>query len=126
MQEADIHFLIQQSTLRNSELKSQEMKDLHAAIKDADTTVNKAINKLEVAGYASPDGDVELNTKLANARQTKSQKYLQKQLKKAKVDATIESNITAEDWDGFQKAMEASNIQAEEAHRTCPDVFLTG
>ena len=114
VQEADIRFLIQQSTLRNSELRSQEMKDLHAAIKDADTTVNKAINKLEVAGYASPDGDVELNTKLADARQTKAQKYLQKQLKKAKVNATIESNVTAEDWAGFQKAMEASNIQDKE------------
>lgn len=114
MQEADIHFLIQQSTLRNSELKSQEMQDLYAAIKDADTAENKAINKLEVAGYASPDGDVELNTNLADARQEKSQKYLQKQLKKAKVDATIESNITAEDWAGFQKAMEASNIQDKE------------
>ena len=114
MQESDIHFLIQQSTLRNSELKSQEMKDLYAAIKDADTAENKAINKLEVAGYASPDGDVELNTNLADARQEKSQKYLQKQLKKAKVDATIESNITAEDWAGFQKAMEASNIQDKE------------
>jgi Flp pilus assembly protein TadD len=52
-----------------------------------------------------------LNEKLANARQTQSQKYLQKQLKKAKVDAAIESNVTAEDWEGFQKAMEASNIQ---------------
>lgn len=114
MQEADIHFLIQQSTLRNSELKSQEMQDLYTAIKDADTAENKAINKLEVAGYASPDGDVELNTNLADARQEKSQKYLQKQLKKAKVDATIESNITAEDWAGFQKAMEASNIQDKE------------
>ncbi len=114
VQEADIRFLIQQSTLRNSELKSQEMKDLHAAIKDADTTANKAINKLEVAGYASPDGDVELNTKLADARQTKAQKYLQKQLKKAKVNANIESNVTAEDWAGFQKAMEASNIQDKE------------
>ena len=114
MQEADIHFLIQQSTLRNSELKSQEMKDLHAAIKNADTTANKAINKLEVAGYASPDGDVELNTKLADARQAKAQKYLAKQLKKAKVDAAIESNITAEDWAGFQAAMEASNIQDKE------------
>ena len=114
MQEADIHFLIQQSTLRNSELKSQEMKDLHAAIKNADTTANKAINKLEVAGYASPDGDVELNTKLADARQEKAEKYLKKQLKKAKVDAAIESNITAEDWAGFQAAMEASNIQDKE------------
>lgn len=114
VQEADIRFLIQQSTLRNSELRSQEMKDLHAAIKDADTTVNKAINKLEVAGYASPDGDVELNTELADARQAKAEKYLQKQLKKAKVNATIESNVTAEDWAGFQKAMEASNIQDKE------------
>lgn len=114
VQEADIKFLIQQSTLRNSELKSQALKDLHAAIKDADTTANKAINKLEVAGYASPDGETDLNSKLADARQEKSQKYLQKQLKKANVDATIESNVTAEDWAGFQAAMEASNIQDKE------------
>ena len=114
VQEADIKFLIQQSTLRNSELKSQELKDLYAAIKSADTTANKAINKLEVAGYASPDGEQDLNAKLADARQAKSQKHLQKQLKKAKVNATIESNITAEDWAGFQAAMEASNIQDKE------------
>ena len=114
VQEADIKFLIQQTNLRNSELKTQEMKDLHAAIKAADTTANKAINKLEVAGYASPDGEQGLNEKLADARQAKAQKYLQKQLKKAKVDATIESNVTAEDWAGFQAAMEASNIQDKE------------
>ena len=114
MQEADIHFLVQQSTLRNSELKAQDLKDLQAAIKDADTTANKAINKLEVAGYASPEGTVELNSDLADARQAKAEKYLQKQLKKAKVNATIESNVTAEDWAGFQAAMEASNIQDKE------------
>ena len=114
VQEADIKFLIQQTNLRNSELKSQALADLNAAIKDADTTVNKAINKLEVAGYASPDGEEGLNEKLANTRQTNAQKYLQKQLKKAKVDAAIESNVTAEDWAGFQAAMEASNIQDKE------------
>lgn len=114
VQEADIRFLIQQATLRNSELKSQEMKDLHAAIKEADTAENKAINKIEVAGYASPDGEQGLNEKLADARQANAEKYLAKQLKKAKVDAEIESNVTAEDWVGFQKAMEASNIQDKE------------
>ncbi len=113
-QEADIRFLIQQTALRNSELKSEEMANLQAAIKDADTTVNKAINKIEVVGYASPDGEEELNAKLSAARQEKSQKYLQKQLKKAEVDATIESSVTVEDWEGFQKAMEASNIQDKE------------
>ena len=114
VQEADIRFLIQQATLRNSELKSQEMKDLHAAIKDANTAENKAISKLEVAGYASPDGGQELNEKLADARQENAEKYLKQQLKKAKVNAEIESNVTAEDWAGFQKAMEASNIQDKE------------
>ena len=114
VQEADIKFLIQQTNLRNSELKSQALKDLNAAIKDANVTENKAINKLEVAGYASPDGEEGLNEKLANARQNNAQKYLQKQLKKAKVNATIESNVTAEDWAGFQAALEASNIQDKE------------
>lgn len=114
VQEADIRFLIQQSTLRNSELRSQEMKDLQAAIKDADRAEHKSINKIEIAGYASPDGDIDLNTRLADERQSKTQKYLQKQLKKDKIAANIESNITAEDWAGFQKAMEASNIQDKE------------
>ena len=114
VQEADIKFLIQQTNLRNSELKSQELKDLYAAIKNADTTANKAINTLEVKGYASPDGTEDLNAKLADARQEKSQKHLQKQLKKAKVNANIESEVTAEDWAGFQAALENSNIQDKE------------
>lgn len=114
IQEADIRFLMQQSSLRSSELKADDVKALKAAIKDADTTANKAINKLEVLGYASPDGGQELNEELAADRQEKTQKYLQKQLKKDKVDITVESNVTAEDWEGFQKAMEASNIQDKE------------
>ena len=114
VQEADIRFLIQQSTLRKSELKSDDVKNLQAAIKDADTTENKAINKIEVLGYASPDGGQDLNQKLADARQSKTQEYLQKELKKAKVDASILSDVTAEDWEGFQKALEASNIQDKE------------
>jgi len=54
---------------------------------------------------------LELNTKLANARQENAQKFLAKQMKKDKVSAEIASEITAEDWAGFQKAMEESNIQ---------------
>lgn len=111
MQEADIKFLIQQSNLRQSETKRQEVKDLTAAIKEADKNEKKAINKLEVSGYASPDGGVDLNTKLANQRQAAAQKFLKSQMKKNKVNAEIESSVTAEDWDGFQKAIAASDIQ---------------
>lgn len=114
VQEADIKFLIQQSNLRDSELKSQEVKDLQAAIKDANDNEKKAINKLEVSGYASPEGGMDLNTKLADARQKNAQKFLQNKMKKDKVKAEIEANTTAEDWEGFQAAMENSNIQDKE------------
>ena len=109
--EADIKFLIQSANLRSSETKSAEMKALQEAIKDADKAERKEIHSLEVAGYASPDGGVALNEKLAQNRQKVAQDFLKKGLKKDKVNATIESNITAEDWEGFQKAMENSNMQ---------------
>ena len=109
--EADIKFLIQQAQLRSSETGSKQVKDLQAAIKDANNDEKKAINNIEVRGYASPDGGMDLNTKLADNRQANAQKFLQKQMKKDKVEAEIEANTTAEDWEGFQKAMENSNIQ---------------
>ncbi|MBQ0118314.1 MAG: tetratricopeptide repeat protein [Bacteroidales bacterium] len=111
IQEADILFLLQQSNLRSSETKNEDVKNLQAAIKEANDNEKKAINNLEVSGYASPDGGMDLNTKLANARQANAQRFLQKQLKKDKVNATIDAKTTAEDWEGFQKAMEESNIQ---------------
>ena len=113
-QEADILFLIQQAALRNSETGSQQMKDLQEAIKEANANERKAIHSLEVAGYASPDGAQALNEKLAKSRQDVAQKFLAKDLKKNKIDQAIESNITAEDWDGFKAALENSNIQDKE------------
>lgn len=111
VQEADIKFLIQQANLRNSETKSQAVKDLQAAIKEADANEKKAINNLEVSGYASPDGGLDLNEKLAKNRQAVAQKFLAQSLKKQKINHEIGSEITAEDWAGFQAAMENSNIQ---------------
>ena len=75
MTEADIKFLIQQATLRSSETKSEEMKALQAAIKDAQADEKKAINKIEVSGYASPDGGMDLNEKLAKNRQKVAQDF---------------------------------------------------
>ena len=109
--EADIKFLIQSAELRSGETKSDAMKNLQAAIKDAKDAERKEINKIEVAGYASPDGAQDLNEKLAQNRQKAAANFLKKDLKKNKVNNAIESNITAEDWEGFQKAMENSNMQ---------------
>ncbi len=109
--EADIKFLIQSAELRSAETKSESVKNLQAAIKDAKEAERKEISKIEVAGYASPDGGMSLNENLAKNRQKAAANFLKKDLKKNKVNTAIESNITAEDWEGFRKAMENSNIQ---------------
>ena len=109
--EAHIKFLIQSAELRSAETKSESVKNLQAAIKDAKEAERKEISKIEVAGYASPDGGMSLNENLAKNRQKAAANFLKKDLKKNKVNTAIESNITAEDWEGFRKAMENSNIQ---------------
>ena len=113
-QEADIKFLIQQANLRDSELKKDEVKQFTEDVKDAATDEKKEIKSIEVAGYASPDGGVDLNTKLAENRQKATANYLAKQLKKAKVEASVDSKTTAEDWEGFQALLESSDMQDKE------------
>ena len=109
--EADIKFLIQSAELRSSETRSAGVKDLQAAIKEAQDNERKEISKVEVAGYASPDGGMDLNEKLAQNRQKAAANFLKRDLKKNKVTTAVESTITAEDWEGFRRALENSNMQ---------------
>ena len=69
------------------------------------------MNNIEVSAYASPDGGVKLNTTLAENRQNNTEKYLNKELKKGKIETTVDTKYTAQDWDGFQELVSKSNIQ---------------
>jgi len=111
MQEADILFLIQQSNLRTSETKASDIVDLTKKIKKVKETPNKQVSGLEILGYASPDGSLDLNTNLAEKREKVTVDFINKELKKIKSTVKLDSKFTAEDWDGFQKLMESSNIQ---------------
>ena len=107
-QEADIKFLIQQANLRSDATGDVKnlTKDLVAASKDGQN-----IKNVEISGYASPDGGIELNTRLAKQRQANTANFVQKELKKNKVKVDVDSKTVNEDWEGFQKLMENSNIQ---------------
>ena len=111
-QEANIMFLIQQANLRNSQLKSDEMKEFHKKVAEVNAdTKNFKLNNIEVSAYASPDGGVKLNTGLAENREKNAEKYLNKQLKKAKIEANVDAKYTAQDWEGFQELVAKSNLQ---------------
>ena len=111
-QEANIKFLIQQAELRKSELQNnsvQEFVDLLKRI-SADRE-NMMLGNIEVSAYASPDGGFALNEKLANKRQQNTEGFVKQQMKQTKVEADVEANYTAQDWEGFQQLVQASDIQ---------------
>lgn len=112
---ADIYFLIQQAQLRDSELKKAEVKALNDYMVQTSQTANKKLKGVELSSYASPDGSLDLNTKLASQREQATKKFMDKKLKDAKI-ASADANFfsmktTPEDWDGFKQMMEASTIQ---------------
>ena len=113
--EANIMFLIQQTNLRASELNSNEIKELKAAIVDIATDYeNKVIDGVEISAYASPDGDFVLNDDLATGRGYNASKFVKDELKKSKIESYIDNEYTAEDWEGFQKLVANSELPDKE------------
>ena len=116
---ADILYVINRADIRASELKKAEWVKVMNFISKANADAKIDLKNLEVSAYASPDGAVELNDKLAQKREGSASEYLTKELKKSKVQKVsdagfISKKYTAEDWDGFKKLMESSNIQDKE------------
>lgn len=111
-QEANIKFLIQQATLRKSELKNNSVQEFVKLLSQINSDHEKlALENVEVSAYASPDGGLSLNDKLAGQRQKVTEQYVNQELKKLKMNANVDANYTAEDWDGFQQLVQASDIQ---------------
>lgn len=113
--EANILFLIQQTNLRMSELKSNEIKEFKNALTDIATDYeNKVLDDVQISSYASPDGDFDLNDNLATGRGDNAAKFVKKELKKAKLNGYVDNDYTAEDWEGFKELVSKSNLPDKE------------
>ena len=114
-QEAGIKFLINQAQLRKSELKNNSVQEFIKLLKNISADAERYnFSDVEVLAYASPDGGEKFNTQLAGKRQRESQKYVEEQLKKSKLTNNVTGEYTAQDWEGFQELVSASNIQDKE------------
>ena len=114
-QEANIKFLINQANIRKSELKNNSVKEFVEMLKKINADREGFnVQNVEIQAYASPEGGVKLNDKLAGNRKNESEKYVKNTLKRTKVNADIDPHYTAQDWDGFQKLVAASNLQDKE------------
>ena len=111
-QEANIKFLIGQAQLRKSELQNNSVQEFVRLLKDiAAKQETLRLDNVEVTGFASPDGGYDINDRLASNRRAVAQKYVDEQMKKSGASASVDTKYTAEDWDGFQQLVAASNIQ---------------
>ena len=112
-QEASIMFVIQQANLRQSELGKRDLADWKQRVEEAFNDPRQNIN-LEVSAYASPDGGLTLNEKLAAQREKNTSGYLEEELKKRNIDTDVYARYTAEDWEGFRQLVSASDLQDKE------------
>lgn len=116
---ADVHYKINSATVENAEKSSSDITDLKGKVEAANEQDNHKIRGIKVSAYASPDGELDFNDKLAGNRSATATKFFQSELKKLKVgqadmDAFFSLMSTAEDWEGFKELVSRSNIQDKE------------
>lgn len=110
--QAQIKYLVNQANIRNSELKGASVQDFVKTLREIKADQKGyMLDNIEVSAYASPEGTLKFNTELAEKRQNSSSKYVSDQLKKAELSTSVDAKYTAEDWEGFQELLQASDIQ---------------
>ena len=110
---ADIMFLINVANIRKGQLDKPEMTALNEEINNANANDRREIEEINILSYASPDGPLDFNTKLAQNRETNTVNYVEKKLKKDNVTnyGKLTADFTPEDWEGFKKLVSESNMQ---------------
>lgn len=112
VKQAQIKYLINQAKVRTSELKSVSVQDFVKTLREIKADQKGfEIDGIEVSAYASPDGKLDFNQKLAAERQNTSTGYVKGELKKMDIEADVDAQYTAEDWEGFQQLVSESNLQ---------------
>jgi len=111
---ADINYVINQATIRSSELKAEDIALLKEYIAAVSVDPSKQLKGVVVSSYASPDGKFDENEKLSGKRGTSADKMFRKEFAKieaAQAEGFFNSLTTAEDWEGFKTEVENSSIQ---------------
>ena len=109
--EGQILYQINSSNVRNSELKSQSIKDFQAALEEIKANERKNIVSTDVVAYASPDGKEDKNEALSQNRSKTAQKAFNKVTKNNPVEGEVNVKSIGEDWEGFQELVSASDME---------------
>ena len=108
--EGQILYNINSADVRSNQLRSQSIKDFQAALDEIKANERKTLIGTDIVAYASPDGKEADNAKLSNKRSSSAQKAFNQVTKKHEVEGPVNVSSVAEDWDGFQELVAASDL----------------
>ncbi len=114
--EAQILYLINSSTVRPSQLKSDEIKAFQDYLVGLKSDERRELVGTDIVAYASPDGKEDFNASLSEKRAASATKAFNSKInnKKVAVETTVNATNIEEDWAGFQELLSNSNIEDKE------------
>lgn len=113
-QNLTLYYPIQQSYLPKKEQNKPDVDTFLNKFEQFKNDASMQFLGVDIASYASPDGPIPLNHDLVIGRGNTANKFMGKKLEKAVSDVqnVLQRQTTPdEDWAGFKKLVEQSNIQ---------------
>lgn len=108
---ADVMFLINKSNVRKDALSTESLTTLKNFVADNTGKERTSVSPIYSKGYASPDGPLAFNDKLAKARSESAQKAVSTSTFKDIKDAKYDISAYGEDWSGFKALVEKSDMK---------------
>ena len=118
---SQINYLKGRSEVRSTELRREEIKALEAFLTEAQTNAKIDVKTLKMVGFASIEGEEDKNNTLSTDRAGSAKTATMKIAagkkvanEKAQDEASYTLTGKGEDYEGFKKALEASDMDAGE------------
>jgi outer membrane protein OmpA-like peptidoglycan-associated protein len=112
--EGQVMYDYNSSTIKNSELRSQSIKELQAALAQIEADPRYTVKGTSVVAYASPEGGQAYNAKLSDQRAASAEKAWSKVTGEKNAPDNLEVRSIGQDWEGFREAVAKSDIEDKE------------
>lgn len=109
--EGQVMYDYNSSTIKNSELRSQSIKELQAALAAIEADPRYTVTGTSIVAYASPEGGQTYNAKLSDQRAASAERAWSKVTGEKDAPDNLEIRSIGQDWEGFREAVAKSNIQ---------------
>ncbi len=110
--ETQILYDVNKADVKAARLNSKEIKEFEKFLKNAKKDSKRTVKSSKIVGYASPEGPEDNNNKLSTQRAKSAKAAYDKTIaKNAELDVDVKVEEKGEDWEGFKKLVEQSNLE---------------